>query len=124
ELSKTNINMKIKTHDQFEYFLESERVRHHNLWPTGYYSCTILEYVRKIITIILSKDNTNSIVSSATREAFNIQRSGSIKTTRADIWVSIEFANMQQKNGQSLDFYKNLVDLSSALDSVEIKETD
>ncbi|WP_324837641.1 KAP family P-loop NTPase fold protein [Vibrio cholerae] len=124
ELSKTNINMKIKTHDQFEYFWESELVRHHNLWPTGYYSCTILEYVRQIITIILSKDNTNSIVSSATREAFNIQRSGSIQTTRADIWVSIEFANMQQKNGQSLDFYKNLVDLSSALDSVEIKKTD
>ncbi|HGE6119404.1 TPA: NTPase KAP, partial [Vibrio cholerae] len=73
---------------------------------------------------ILSKDKINSIFNSATTEAFNFQRNRRFETTRADIWVSIEFANMQQKNGQSLDFYKNLVDLSSALDSVEIKETD
>ncbi|EKA5635583.1 NTPase KAP, partial [Vibrio navarrensis] len=57
-------------------------------------------------------------------EAFNLQKRNNRAKERGNIWIAIEFANKQKENGQSFDFYKNLVDLSSALDSVEIKEKD
>ncbi|EHD2239369.1 TPA: NTPase KAP [Vibrio vulnificus] len=124
QLPKTNINMKIDPDALIDYFSENDRVRHRNLWPNGDYSCTLLTYIQKILDIVISNSNSNFKIDSLTKEAFNLQRQNATPIQRAEIWIGIEFAKIQQKNGQSLEFYKNLVDLSSALDSVEIKETD
>ncbi|HFQ4945428.1 NTPase KAP [Vibrio vulnificus] len=122
ELKNTNINIKIHPTLLVDYFYENERLRHKNLWEDGYYSCTLLVYIQKILDIIISETNIEFKIHNFEKEALSLQKRKDTKTTRADIWATIEFARMQGKNGQSLDFYKNLVDLSSALDSVEIKE--
>ncbi|ASC56514.1 KAP family P-loop NTPase fold protein [Vibrio vulnificus] len=124
QLSKTNIYMKIDPVAQIKFFLENETHRHSNRWPKSHYTCTLLTYTQKILDIVVSNSKSNFRIDSLTTEAFNLQRQNAIQMQKAEIWIGIEFANMHKKHGQSLEFYKNLVDLSSALDSVEIKEKD
>ncbi len=124
EITKIKINININPIGLVEEFNEDKYRRHNNRWESGYYCCTLLEYIKKVLNIIVNKSNIEFQINTETTEAFNLQIRGGIQRTRANIWIAIEFAKMQQKNGQSFDFYKNLVDLSSALDSVEIKEAD
>ncbi|HFQ4866827.1 TPA: P-loop NTPase fold protein [Vibrio vulnificus] len=124
EIAKIKINIDINPIDLVDEFYEDQHRRHKNRWESGYYCCTLLEYIKKVLNIIVNKSNIEFQIETETREAFNLQSRNGIQKSKANIWIAIEFARMQQKNGQSFDFYRNLVDLSSALDSVEINETD
>ncbi|HAS6134239.1 TPA: NTPase KAP [Vibrio vulnificus] len=124
EIAKIKINIDINPIDLVDEFYEDQHRRHKNRWESGYYCCTLLEYIKKVLNIIVNKSNIKFQIETETREAFNLQSRNGIQKSKANIWIAIEFARMQQKNGQSFDFYRNLVDLSSALDSVEINETD
>ncbi|HGY9574962.1 TPA: P-loop NTPase fold protein [Vibrio fluvialis] len=113
--------LKLNPTNEVPSFIEKQ-LRHRNNWRDGYYSCSLLLYIQKVINIIANKNKINSIIESETMEAFNIQRRNSISQNKGHVWLSIEFANKQKVNGQSLDFYNNLVELSSALDSIELNE--
>lgn len=104
------------------FYERNSSTRWRNNWGNGFYQCSLLAYVQKIQSALISKVNAEKLIETEQATASKLQRSNQISLLNGSIWVAVEFAYQQLKNGQSLTFYRNLVDLSSALDSVELTE--
>ncbi|ENN6810702.1 NTPase KAP [Vibrio fluvialis] len=106
------------------HFTEKNSVtKINNSWEPNIYHCNILAYVQKTSEAMISDANAKRVIESELANALREQRlvpSKRDKRAFGSIWVAIEFSKQQLINGQSLNFYRNLVDLSSALDSVEL----
>ncbi|WP_391087592.1 P-loop NTPase fold protein [Vibrio sp. NH-UV-68] len=105
-----------------QYFSFSPMTTTSNRWKDGRYTCSLKSYLIEINSFLTSSNDSHS--DQKIQAAANQQRQNNMSLTSGHLWVSIEYMALHNEGGQSFDFYKDLVDLSSALDSIELAEDD
>ncbi len=86
-----------------------------NNWPNGLYECTLRKYIQEIHMHMLHSYN-DSNWRGKMREVADMQHSGQIGPDKGGHWASIGFATQNENSGLDIGFYKDLVELASAID--------
>lgn len=92
-------------------------------WINDVYDCSVYDYITAINQYLcIYKEQSESIIGQAINSAKRLQEQNNMGITHGKIWLELEYGRYHQKNGQNFEVYKKLVELSSALDSIELYE--
>lgn len=118
----TRLEVYLEPQDMAAEFIVNQRTIK-NVWVDGYYTCVLKDYIGAVSQYVLSSQNQNTtFVDKAIGQAYEFQSTSRLSMTKGEVWIAVDFGRLQGNGGQSFDFYKKLVDLSSALDSPELEE--